>query len=147
MRSTILLGVLSLTSVLACGGDGGPTQPTQPGNDADQPTVGSVQVTTSTTGTGFDPNGYTVRMDGSASQSVGVNGMVTFSSLEAGNHTVELTALGLNCRVSGVNPLTVSVTVGATAQATFDVVCVAYVTNVTGRVSAIATASNTVVVR
>ena len=139
MRSIVFLGVLSLTSVLACGGGGGPTQP---GGDG-----GSIQVTTSTTGPGLDPDGYTVSVDGSASQSIGVNGTVTFSNLDPGNHTVQLNGVGLNCPVSSENPLTVSVTTGATAQATFDVVCayLAYVTHVTGRVSVIATASNTVV--
>ena len=108
------------------------------------PTVGSIQVTTTTTGPGLDPDGYTVTVDGNASQSIGANATVTFSDLDPGNHMVELTAVGSNCPVSSENPQTVSVTAGDTRQAIFNVVCgyLAYVANRVGRVSVIATANN-----
>src|SRR5207245_2019574 len=48
------------------------------------PTTGNLTVTTSTTGSSF-PSGYTVTVDGSQSQAIGVNSNVTFTSLSAGS--------------------------------------------------------------
>src|SRR5438445_7727590 len=48
----------------------------------------------------IDPDGYTVWVDGSASQPVGTNGVVTFSGLAAGDHEVALYGIAPNCSVS-----------------------------------------------
>jgi hypothetical protein len=85
--------------------------------------VGDLQVNSSTTGSNPDPNGYTVTVDGSQSQEIGVNGTVTFSDVAAGNHSVQLTGVASNCNVAGSNPRIVTVPVGGTAQSTFEVDC------------------------
>ncbi len=97
-----------------CDGDdvGGPT-----------PTTGSIQATTSTAGDTLDPDGYTVTVDGTQSQAVGINDVVTFADLEEGSHSVELSGVAKNCTVSGENPRGVSVTAGETAQEGFGVTC------------------------
>ena len=90
-------------------------------------TTGSLTVTTSTSGSDLDPDGYTVTVDGSTSQSITINnsGGVTFSNLSAASHTVALTGVASNCSVGGANPRTVSVTAGGTASTTFTVSCTA----------------------
>src|SRR6184192_915412 len=92
---------------------------------APPPETGNLTVTTSTTGSNLDPDGYTATVDGGASQSVGTNGSVTFTGLSAGSHSVALSGLAANCSVSGANPQTVTVPSGGTATATFAVSCAA----------------------
>src|SRR5207248_2966151 len=92
---------------------------------APPPQTGNLTVTTSTTGSNLDPDGYTATVDGGASQSVGTNGSVTFTGLSAGSHSVALSGLAANCSVSGANPQTVTVPSGGTATATFAVSCAA----------------------
>jgi len=89
---------------------------------------GALAVTTATTGTNLDPDGYFVAIDGAASQSIGLNATITFSNLEAGDYNVRITGLANNCTVNGQNPRTVTVIDGDTAQTTFEVTC----TDVTG---------------
>src|SRR6184192_3953899 len=92
---------------------------------APPPETGNLTVSTSTTGSNLDPDGYTATVDGGASQSVGTNGSVTFTGLSAGSHSVALSGLAANCSVSGANPQTVTVPSGGTATATFAVSCAA----------------------
>src|SRR6266568_7266205 len=53
-------------------------------------TTGNLTATTNTTGSNLDPDGYTVTVDGTISQTIPINGSVTFNNLAAGNHTVAL---------------------------------------------------------
>ncbi|NIR01351.1 MAG: hypothetical protein GTN78_14325, partial [Gemmatimonadales bacterium] len=78
---------------------------------------------TVTMGTELDPDGYTVTVDGTQSQPVGVNDTVTFPALAAGDHTVTLSGVAANCSVSGENPRTVDVPVDSTGSTTFEVNC------------------------
>jgi len=100
-------------------------------------TTGSLKVTTSTTGSDLDPDGYTVVVDGSQSKAIGINSSVTFSGLSPGDHSVQLNGLAQNCTVSS-NPRTESITVGNTTTTTFSVGCapttgsLAVTTNTTG---------------
>ncbi|OLC70561.1 MAG: hypothetical protein AUH78_20520 [Gemmatimonadetes bacterium 13_1_40CM_4_69_8] len=87
---------------------------------------GSLQVTAATTGTDFDPDGYTVAVDGGAGEVLASNGSVTISGLFAGDHTVALGGVAANCTVSGPNPRPVSVIAGAAAQTAFPVTCAAF---------------------
>src|SRR3989440_4812382 len=48
------------------------------------PTTGDLTVTTSTSGSNLDADGYTLTLDGGATRSIGVNGSVTFSGVSAG---------------------------------------------------------------
>lgn len=89
------------------------------------PNRGSVQVTTVTTGQDLDPNGYSLSVDGGAGLGMGVNGTVTVSGLQAGEHELELTGVAANCTVLGSNPRTVTVTSAGSARTTFQVSCTA----------------------
>src|SRR5207237_7207796 len=53
---------------------------------APPPTTGNLTVSTSTTGSNLPSGGYTVTVDGGASQSIGTNSSVTFTGLSAGSH-------------------------------------------------------------
>ena len=85
--------------------------------------TGNLDVTASTTGPDPDSDGYSVTIDGTTSQPLGVNGTVSFLDLTAGDHTVELTGEATNCTVGGVNPRTVTVPFNATATTSFVVTC------------------------
>ena len=84
---------------------------------------GDLYVSASTTGIDLDPNGYTVTVDGGASQPLASNGSVTFTGVPAGSHTVALSGIAGNCSVTGANPQTVTVTAGATTRAPFSLSC------------------------
>src|SRR6266700_5271958 len=71
------------------------------------PGLATLAVSTSTSGSDLDPDGYTVTVDGSVSQSIGTNGLATFIGLAVGNHTVLLSRVARNCTFSGSNPRTV----------------------------------------
>jgi hypothetical protein len=87
------------------------------------PTTGSLRVTTATTGTDLDPNGYTVTVGG-GSRPIGVNGNELFADLAPGSHTVTLTGLATNCLVVGTNSRQVTVAAGSEASTAFSVACV-----------------------
>jgi hypothetical protein len=92
---------------------------------APPPTTGDLTVTTVTTGSDFDPDAYTVAVDGGSGRAIAINQSVTFFGLPAGNRSVELGDVADNCSVSGANPRTVNVPAGNTASTTFNVNCVA----------------------
>jgi len=85
---------------------------------------GNLTVSTSTTGSSLDPDGYTVTVDGGSPQALGINASVSYTNLSAGNHTVAISGVATNCTVSGGTSLTVSVPSGGTATTTFSVSCV-----------------------
>jgi dipeptidyl aminopeptidase/acylaminoacyl peptidase len=125
---TILPAVL--TAALACGGDGTVDLPPPPG-----PSTGSIAVSTSTSAeTGnavLDPDGYTVTVDGLDPHDIGLNGSVTFTDIAAGDHHVAIQGLQVNCTTPD-NPIRITVVGGATAQASFDLQCLA---PTTGRIA------------
>jgi hypothetical protein len=85
--------------------------------------ITTLVVVTQTTGADPDPDGYTVILDGSQSQSIGINATVTFPQIDPGDHSVLLTGLAPNCEVSGQNPRTITVPMGSTVSTTFDISC------------------------
>ncbi|HMC71752.1 MAG TPA: hypothetical protein VKJ07_21520, partial [Mycobacteriales bacterium] len=85
--------------------------------------TGNLTASTSTSGSNLDPDGYTLTVDGGASQAIGTNGSVTYTGLAAGSHSVALSGVAANCSVSGANPQTVNVPSGGTATASFTVSC------------------------
>jgi hypothetical protein len=95
------------------------------------PQTGDLAVTTATSGSNLDPDGYTVTVDGGASQTIGTNGSVTFTGLAAGSHTVVLSGVAGNCTVSGGTSRTVIVPSGGTESTSFAVSCVAQTGNLT----------------
>ena len=86
------------------------------------PATGQLTVTTTTSGTSL-PSGYTVTLDGTTSQSIGINGSVTFTNLTATSHTVTLKGVPGNCTVSGGTSRTVTVPSGGTATVSYSVTC------------------------
>src|SRR5207244_7387772 len=83
---------------------------------------GDLKVTTSTSGSSL-PSGYTVTVDGTTSQPIGINSSVTFTNLAATSHTVALSGVPTNCWVSGGTSQTVTVPAGGTATEAFSVTC------------------------
>src|SRR5438552_737803 len=86
------------------------------------PATGQLTATTTTTGTSL-PSGYQVTVDGTTSQSIGINSRVTFTGLTATSHTVALGGLPTNCAESGGTSQTVTGPAGGTATAAFSVSC------------------------
>ncbi len=84
---------------------------------------GNLTVTTSTSGSSLDPDGYTVTVDGGSSQAIGINGSVTFTNLASGSHSVVLSGVATNCTVSGGASRTVTVPSGGTATVAYSVSC------------------------
>lgn len=88
------------------------------------PNTGSIKVTVASSGVDIDPVGYTVSVDGGSSQAIGPNASITIDNVAVGTHAVALGGLASNCTV-GTSPASVTVSVGATANAAFTVTCVA----------------------
>lgn len=83
---------------------------------------GTLTVITNTTGSNFDPDGYTLTLDGTASQAMGLADTVSMAVV-AGAHPVALSGLAANCTVGDANPRTVSVAASGTDTTTFSVTC------------------------
>jgi len=84
---------------------------------------GNLTVSTNTTGSSLDPDGYTVTVDGGSAQSIGINASVDYPGLAAGNHTVAIAGVAPTCTVSGATSRTISVPPGGTATTTFTITC------------------------
>jgi len=95
------------------------------------PPSGDLTVTTTTNGP-TTSQGYTVTVDGTNSQPIATNGSVTFTGLAAGDHSVALSGVALNCAVSEANPQMVTVPSGGTATAAFTVSCLSANDKMTG---------------
>jgi len=91
-------------------------------DDPAPPTTGQIAVTTVTTGSDLDPDGYTITVDGDAGPAIGVNTTVTLPNLSAGTYSVGLSGNAANCVVAN-NPRDVVVTAGVTEATTFNVTC------------------------
>jgi Big-like domain-containing protein len=87
------------------------------------PTTGSIKVTTATTGSSLDPDGYRFAIDGGSGRAIGLNGSQTVAGVSVGSHTVVLANVASNCDVAGGASKNVDVTAGQTAEASFSVTC------------------------
>ncbi|HEY2377357.1 MAG TPA: post-COAP-1 domain-containing protein [Gemmatimonadaceae bacterium] len=87
-------------------------------------TTGTLNVTTATTGSNLDPDGYTVTVDGSNGQSIADNGSQSFANLASGSHTVTLSGVAANCTVSGGSSKSATVPAGGSTSVAFQVSCV-----------------------
>jgi hypothetical protein len=87
------------------------------------PPVGSLQISTATTGSSPDTNGYTFALDGGVAQQIGSNAALTLDSIEVGAHTVALSGLSEGCTLDGSNPRAVTVTSGSVTAMVFAVGC------------------------
>jgi hypothetical protein len=86
-------------------------------------TTGDIRVTTVTTGSDIDPDGYIVQLNQQSRATIGVNSAATVQFVAPGTHTVSLSGVATNC--SGGGAQTVTVTAGAQATALFNVSCAA----------------------
>ncbi len=100
---------------LGCGGGGA---------DIAAPELGTLEVTTTTSGPEPDANGYAISIDGAPATAVAPNATFQEGGVAAGSHTVELSGLAANCTVSGALRLDVTVTANAVSTAAFAVACV-----------------------
>ena len=87
--------------------------------------TGTLQITTVTSGPNPDLDGYTVAVDGGATQSIGGSATLPVSGIAAGTHTVTLAGVAPNCVLAGDNTITVTVTSGQTVTAVFSITCAA----------------------
>jgi Big-like domain-containing protein len=87
------------------------------------PSTGNLQITTTTVGSDVDPDGYTLQVDALQPQTIGATATVSVEQLTPGAHNVVLTGLAGNCSVAGDNPRSVTIAVGQTTTAAFDVNC------------------------
>jgi hypothetical protein len=85
--------------------------------------TGNLDISTTTTGSTPDPDGYTVSVDGGAEEPVAVNGTFPVANLAPGSHTVALSGVAANCAVEAENPRSVSVTAGASTSVAFTITC------------------------
>jgi hypothetical protein len=106
------LAGLSL-GLVACGGD----SLTIP------PTSGTLEITTATSGSEPDADGYTLQVDTRQPQSIGAAETVQIPDLSPGAHNVLLSGLASNCSVEGTNPRTVTIAVGETTSEQFQLSC------------------------
>ncbi len=86
---------------------------------------GSIAVITATSGSGSDPDGFDLLVDGSDRGPIGVSASMSLGGLPPGAHTLGLTGLAANCQVIGDNPRTVSIAVGQTVEIDFSISCTA----------------------
>jgi Tol biopolymer transport system component len=84
--------------------------------------AGSIQITTATTGSSLDPDGYTVSVDAGTPQAIGSNATLAIEGLAVGTHSLALSGIAGNCHLDGDNPRTVEVS-QATTTVTFDLTC------------------------
>ena len=85
--------------------------------------TGDLRLTTATSGTDPDPDGYRLTVDGDTGQPIGVNATISIASVSAGSHSLTLTDVAPNCTVAE-NPRTVTVPANSEASVTFTVACI-----------------------
>jgi len=71
----------------------------------------------------IDADGYIVTLDGSNSQSMGVNASVVYNQVTTGSHTVVISGLAGGCTVSGSNTNTLTVPAAAGATVSYSITC------------------------
>jgi Tol biopolymer transport system component len=107
-----LIGIISLT-LFDCG----------QGEDLAGPEPATLQVTTQTSGTGTDPDGYTVSIDGRHPLPIALVDTLVENAVTPGQHTVELGGVAPGCAVEGGTFRSVTAASGTTASDSFLVSC------------------------
>jgi dipeptidyl aminopeptidase/acylaminoacyl peptidase len=98
------------------------------GSDPHEPVIGALELTISTTGHDFDPDGYSVTVDAGSPLVVPTNGTASIPDLAPGVHTVTLAGLAGNCALTTPAPLEVTVPGAAGAVVTVAITCTAIYT-------------------
>jgi Tol biopolymer transport system component len=87
-----------------------------------EPSVGTLEITASTSGPEPDADGYVVRVDDEPEHTINPGAALHISDV-VGEHAVRLDGLAANCLVTGENPRTVRITAGDTVAVTFAITC------------------------
>ena len=98
----MLCAILPLVATPAC------TGPATPPTFTLEEDFGSMEITTLTTGTNLDADGYTLMIDEARSQPIAINETVALSNLVVGRYVPELTDVAPNCLVVAPGSITVS---------------------------------------
>jgi hypothetical protein len=88
-----------------------------------QPTTGTLRITTTTSGSDVDPDGYLVEVNDREPVEMDADDELSLD-LEAGTYTVTLSGVAENCTVSEAEQTT-EVTAGSTQEIEFDITCAA----------------------
>jgi hypothetical protein len=97
--------------------------PSCSGDSLVRPTEGSILISTSTTGSDPDPDGYSVTVDNQPEQAVDTRDTLVINNLDPGDHSVTITGVIQNCAVGGSGQRTVNVIPGDTVNVTFRISC------------------------
>jgi hypothetical protein len=87
------------------------------------PELGTLEISTTTSGSEPDVDGYTASVDGATPVVIGTNATARHTGVPVGTHTVVLSGLAPNCTVAGGATLTVSVAANTVVPAAFTVAC------------------------
>ena len=88
------------------------------------PTEGTILVAALTTGDDLDQNGYTISVNSSQANPIGLQDTLFFTALEEGDYEVLLAGVAENCApAEGTNPQTATVVGGDTVSVIFDIAC------------------------
>ncbi|HEU4700557.1 MAG TPA: hypothetical protein VFS40_15340 [Gemmatimonadales bacterium] len=87
------------------------------------PGTGTVRITTASSGSELDPDGFTVQVGSAPAQPIGVNATLDVPGLAPGTAVVALGGVADNCFVGGDNPRAVAIASGGTANVAFAVTC------------------------
>lgn len=117
--------LLSIGLLISCS-----ENPTSSGPDTEPPnqnnpevTTGTLEVLTATQGNGTDDDGYTITLDGGDSQPIGTDETITYTEIEEGTYSVEITGLDSGCSVEGDNPISADIVAEETSTLRFDITC------------------------
>ena len=93
------------------------------GDNLTVPSTGAIEVTTVTSGSEPDADGYMLQIDAGTAQPIGVGASIESTDLAPGDHTVQLSGVASHCAISGDNPRTVTIAAGATTTVEFAITC------------------------
>src|SRR5918993_803090 len=85
------------------------------------PPVGTLQVTTATTGPG--PASYELLLDGTSQGTIEANAVRSLSGIPQGQHAIGLSGVPANCQLEGPNPQSTTVSPGASVEISFTLAC------------------------
>jgi hypothetical protein len=122
-RPTKLVSVPALLIAAAgCLGPGG-VLGNDSSNDEDPVLVGTISVTTMTTGAQPDTDGYLASLDEARAQQIDTNGTVSFENIPVGTYGIRLDGVAGHCNVTTANPLFVTLLADSSMMTHFAVDC------------------------